>query len=303
MPLFSTVSTEHDRPRVGIAYMLISVMLFTVQSGLTKWLVESFPVNEIVFFRQAFAMLPAAWLLSQSGGLGTLRSRRLGLHLLRMACGMSSMSLGFVALGLIPLADVTAYSFAAPLLTTALSVPLLGEQVGVHRWSAIIVGFAGVLVMVHPGGGAFEPGALVALSATLGSAGVALSMRQLGHTETPASIVFTYAGLSAIVSGLTLPFWWVTPDWQGLGGLFLLGIGGGVAQYWYTKALNLAPVSVISPLNYTGLIWAALVGYLFWDEVPEHSTILGAVIIMASSLYVLYREAVRRAERAGGRRR
>ena len=298
MPLFPASSSGHDRPLVGIAYMLVSVVLFTAQNGLTKWLVATFPVNEIVFFRHAFGMIPSLWMLSQSGGLASLKTRHFGLHLFRMAGGMTGMTLGFVALSLIPVADVTAYSFAAPLLITALSVPLLGEQVGVYRWSAVVAGFIGVLIMVKPGLGTIQPGALVALAGTLGSAVVALTMRQLGHTETTASIVVTYTGLAGIVSALTLPFWWVTPTWLEFGVLAILGLGGGVAQYWYTKALNLAPVSVISPLNYTGLIWAVLLGYVFWDEVPERSTILGAIVIMASSLYILYRETVRRAERA-----
>ncbi|MBI1779391.1 MAG: DMT family transporter [Proteobacteria bacterium] len=298
MPLFPASSTGHDRPLIAIAYMLAAVLFFTAQSGLTKWLVASIPVNEIVFFRHAFALVPAFWMLGKSGGIASLKTRRIGMHLFRLAGGMSSMTLGFLALALIPVADVTAYSFAAPLLITALSVPLLGEQVGPHRWSAVVAGFIGVLIMVRPGTGAIQPGALVALAATLGSAVVALTMRQLGHTETTASIVVTYSGLAGIVSGLTLPFWWVTPNWLELAALAILGLGGGAAQYWYTKALNLAPVSVISPLNYTGLIWAVLMGYVFWGEVPEQSTLVGALIIVASSLYILYRETVRRAERA-----
>ena len=139
---------------------------------------------------------------------------------------------------------------------------------------------------------------MVALAGAFGSAVVALSMRTLGHTETPASIVVTYSAQAMVVSALSLPFWWVNPSLAEWGGLVLMGAGGGVAQYWYTKALNLAPVAVISPLSYTSLIWAAWLGYIFWAEVPERSTIAGALIIIASSLYILYREAVRRRERA-----
>jgi drug/metabolite transporter (DMT)-like permease len=297
MPLFSVDTTRQDRPLAGLAFMMLSVVLFSLLNGISKWLVADIPVTEMVFFRHVFALPPTVWLLFRSGGLASLKTRRYGLHVIRMFGGLTGMSFGFWALALIPIADATAYSFAAPLLITALSVPILGERVGVHRWSAVAVGFVGVLIMVRPGSASIELGAIVALIGTVGSSVVALSMRQLGNTETPASIVVTYSAQAMLLSALALPFWWVTPDaWQ-IGGLMLVGAGGGVAQFWYTKALNLAPVAVISPLNYTGLIWAAWIGYEFWGEVPDHTTIGGALLIVMSSIYILYREAVRRAEK------
>jgi drug/metabolite transporter (DMT)-like permease len=276
---------------LGIAFGLASVVLFSGQALVVKLVGDRYPMNEIVFFRHAFALVPAVAMVIHQGGFGTLRTGRFPMHLARMAAGMSSMVLGFYALRMIPLADATVYGFLAPLLVTALSVPLLGERVGIHRWSAVVVGFLGVVVMMRPGEGMLDWGVVVALAAAVCSAFVNLTMRMLGATETAAATTFMYTGMSFVVFGATLPFAWTTPDLVDFLILASLGLGGGVAQYWYTMSLRHAPSALIAPLGYSSLLWMTAAGFLVWGEVPTSTTLIGAAVICASGLYILWREA------------
>jgi drug/metabolite transporter (DMT)-like permease len=278
---------------LGIAFGLASVVLFSAQALVVKLVGDRYPMNEIVFFRHAFALAPAIILVMRQGGWQTLRTGRLPMHLARMAAGMSSMLLGFYALLLIPLADATVYNFLAPLLITALSVPLLGERVGIHRWSAVLIGFVGVVIMMQPGQGTLEWGAIIALAGAFCSAFVNLTMRMLGATETAASTTFMYTGMSFVVFSVSLLFAWTTPTFIDFLILASLGLGGGIAQYWYTMSLRYAPSALIAPLGYTSLLWMTAVGFFFWGEVPAATTMIGALIICASGLYILYREARR----------
>lgn len=279
---------------LGIAFGLASVVLFSAQSLVVKFVGDRYPMNEIVFFRHAFALVPAIVMVMHQGGIRTLKTGRFPMHLARMAAGMSSMVLGFYALLLIPLADATVYNFISPLLITALSVPLLSERVGVHRWSAVVIGFIGVVIMMQPGKGPLEWGVIVALGGAVCSTFVNLTMRKLGATETAASTTFMYTGMSFVVFTASLPFAWVTPTFVDFLILASLGLGGGVAQYWYTVSLRYAPSALIAPLGYTSLIWMTVAGFVFWGEVPSATTMIGAAIICTSGLYILYREARRR---------
>ncbi len=288
-------SSENRRDNLlGIAFGLASVALFSAQSLVVKLVGDRYPMNEVVFFRHAFALIPAIAMVMHQGGLRTLRTGRFPMHLARMAAGMSSMILGFYALLLIPLADAVVYGFVSPLLVTALSVPLLGERVGIHRWSAVLIGFLGVVIMMQPGQGALEWGVLVALGGAFCSTFVNLTMRKLGATETAASTTFMYTGMSTVVFTISLLFSWVTPTFGDFLILAGLGLGGGVAQYWYTMSLRHAPSALIAPLGYFSLIWMTAAGFFFWDEIPSATTLIGAVVICGSGLYILYREARRR---------
>jgi drug/metabolite transporter (DMT)-like permease len=272
----------------GIALMVLAVGLYSVMDAMVKWLGPSYPTLEIVFFRSLFAFLPIAYVLWRSGSLAALRTAHPLGHTMRALTGLASLSLFFYAYTRMPLANVIAISFAAPLLVTALSVPLLGERVGWRRWSAILIGFGGVIVMAKPDAGMFDR---IAVLATVFYALVMVFVRKLSRTESSTAIVFYYALTSTVISGLFMPFLWVTPDPEGWLLLIAVGLIGGVAQIAMTNAFRLADVSIVAPFDYLHIIWAALLGYFIWGEVPGNSIWIGTAIVMMSGIYILYREA------------
>jgi drug/metabolite transporter (DMT)-like permease len=284
----------------GIAFMVFSVALFASMDAMIKRAAEDYPTGQIVFFRNALAFVPVLLFLARAGGLGSLRTTRLGGHLVRGLTGVASMFFFFLALGLLPLADAIALGMSGPIFLTALSVPLLGEKVGVRRWSAVIVGFIGVLVMVRPGSGVFDPAALTALAGAFFYALAMVAIRRLSRSEPPGAIVFYFTLFAAAVGLLTLPLAWVAPGWVApwiapdtVGWLMLVGIGliGGTAQLTLTYAFKLAPVAVIAPFEYGALVFGIGYGFVFWSEIPDRFVLLGAAIVVASGLYILYREA------------
>lgn len=275
----------------GIALMVLAVGLYSIMDALVKWLGPDYPTLELVFFRSAFAFIPIAYVLWRSGSFAALRTRQPLGHAARSLTGLVSLSLFFYAYSQMPLANVIAISFAAPLLVTALSVPLLGERVGWRRWTAVLVGFGGVVIMVKPDTGVFDRIAVLALAGTVLYALVVVFIRKLSRTETPTAIVFYYAATSTVASGAALPFVWVKPDLEGWVLLSLVGLIGGIAQLVMTNAFRLADVSIVAPFDYTHIIWAALLGFFIWGEVPGNTIWLGAAIVMASGIYILFREA------------
>ena len=285
-----------ENVRLGIASMLVAMVLMTVMNALAKALAETYPLTEVTFFRNLFALLPAVAMVAAAGGRECLRTEhRLG-HVWRGVIGLTSMGLLFWSYHLMPLADAVAISYAAPLFVTALSVPLLGERVGPYRWGAVAVGFVGVLIIVQPGGAVLGKGALVALAAAVAYALAMIAMRQLGRTERPVTTVFYFTVIATVLSGLTLPFSWITPTWEGFGLMALMGLAGGGSQYFSTRAYALAPAVVIGPFSYAGLLWATLLGWLVWGDVPSLTVTVGAGIVIASGLLILFRETRLRAK-------
>jgi len=289
-------SSREDIQR-GIVYVLLAVFTFSAVNALIKWLSAVYPVTELVFFRSVFALAPTFALVATHGGISQLRTRRFGEHLARAFIQFLSMTSIFTAFSMMPLADAIAITFAAPLFMTVLSIPLLGERVGIHRWGAVVVGFAGVLLMVRPGPGVLESGAIFALMNAFLSASVTIALRRLSVTESSTTLVFYQIVIPAGLSTLLLPFGWVTPTWTDAGVMALSGTLAGVGQYWWTQAFRFAPASVAAPFSYTSMIWAVAFGYLIWGDVPTLPLFTGALIVIASGLYILYRETVRHAAR------
>ena len=275
----------------GIAFMCAAALAFTIVDALVKWLSPRYPTAELVFFRGLFAFIPVLILVARSGGVAAIRTHRPAAHVLRSTFALTAMIASFFAFARMPLADVIAISFSAPLFVTGLSVLLLGETVGIRRWSAVLVGFAGVLIMVRPGG-AIEWAAWAALLAALCMAGSAIVIRTMSDTERSVTIVF-YNTLTIMSAGaLTLPFAWVTPavvDWPAL---LALGVCGGIGQLCLTESYRSAPVSVVVPFNYSAILWATLFGFAIWGDIPDIPLIAGAVLVIGSVLYLLHRESV-----------
>ncbi|WP_281684729.1 DMT family transporter [Thalassobaculum salexigens] len=279
--------TQPDGRR-GILLMLVGLLLFSILNGVVKAQTELFPVVQIMFFRNAFAMIPLAMVIMWFGGWRRLRTRMPAWHLLH--AGLMSAAIGLIFAGYqrLPLADATAINFAAPLIVTALSAPLLREAVGWVKWVAVGVGFAGVMFMVQPGGDVIRPGALYSLAGTVLSAGAVLITRHLSKHDSTMTIVFAFMGLSSAMVLPLLPAVWVTPTpWQ-LAGLIAMGLASGGAQYMTTRALFHAPAATIAPMNYTKMIWALLIGFFAFGDWPGPVVLAGSALVLAST-WVVYR--------------
>jgi drug/metabolite transporter (DMT)-like permease len=210
----------------------------------------------------------------------------------RAAVGLLSMLCFFKAFALLPLGDAVALAMSGPIFLTALSVPLLGERVGIRRWSAVVVGFLGVVIMTRPGSGSLQLGAALAIGGAVFYALAMVSVRRLSATEGSTAIVFYMALFSTVATGIVLPFFWVDPDARGWMLLVAIGLLGGVAQMLMTQAFRFAPVATIAPFEYLALVYATGLGYLIWGDIPDVWIIGGAAVVVASGLYILHREAV-----------
>lgn len=294
----------------AIGYKLISALLFAGMSALVRQLGENVPVGQIVFFRSACAIPPVLLIYAFRGEItSAVRTRRVFGHLLRgsvSACGMFS---NFAALARLPLADATAIQFGSPLITVALAALILKERVRIFRWTAVAVGFVGVLVMLVPNfdpnyytaagvGAAAALGSVFAVISAFCNAGAVIQTRRLTQSETTSSIVLYFSLSCAIVGALTLPFAWYTPSGQELLALIATGVMGGIAHIFLTESYRHATASVIAPFDYTSLIWALILGYWFFGELPSALVYVGAAIVAGAGLIVLWRERRLGIERA-----
>jgi drug/metabolite transporter (DMT)-like permease len=281
-----------QRPLAGIALRLVTALLLAVMFALVK-LVASRGVNvaERLFYRQCGSALCATGLVALGPGFGSLRTRRVWAHVGRMALGVAAMALNFLAFILLPLAEATTIGFSVPIFSVVLAALVLGEPTGKWRWGAVAAGFAGVLLIVQPGRGDVPlAGASVALAAALLTASVTIVIRRLGATERAATTVFWFALSSLVPLGLLMLRFARSHDpstWALLAGLAL---AGGLAQLTLTGALRLAPVALVMPMDYTSLLWAVLLGSALFGELPSPWTWIGAPIIIASGLVIVWRE-------------
>jgi drug/metabolite transporter (DMT)-like permease len=293
--------TYVDNPRLGILLIVASSLTFAVMNAVVKLVSGRLGPVEIGFFRQVFSLIPVIGLVIRQGGLPVLRTERPLGHLFRGLIGNSAMIIFFLSIARLPLADANALSFASPLFITALSLPLLGEAVGSHRWTAVIVGFAGVLVMTNPGGNWFEGsaglGAGMGVLAAFMSALMTITIRQLNKSEPPIRIVFYFATIGTIFFGtLTALFFWITPTWEELAGLAVVGLIGGLSQILMTTAYRHASASTLAPFGYISILWSTLLGYVIWSDLPGPRILIGAAVVIASGLYIIYRETRKHAK-------
>jgi drug/metabolite transporter (DMT)-like permease len=232
-----------------------------------------------------------------------VRTKRLGAHGWRTLIGLTGMALNFSTYLLLPLAEATVILFTTPIFATILSALILKEKVGRHRWSAVVVGFVGVALVVDPRNAALPPlGVAVGLTAALVVAGVSITLRQIGRTESATTTVFWFTVMGTAALAFAMPVAAKVHDAPTFGLLLALGITGALAQLGLTASLRLAPVSVVLPIDYSNLIWAALIGWLVFGTVPGPTLWAGAPLIIGSGLYIVYREhrLKRRATSAAG---
>jgi drug/metabolite transporter (DMT)-like permease len=302
----------------AIGFKVMSALLFAIMSALVRQLSDAMPVGQMVFFRSACAIPPVLLIYALRGELASaVYTRRPFGQLGRGALSIGGMYTNFSALTRLPLADATAISFASPLITVALAAIILKEHVRVYRWSAVLIGFAGVIVMLIPhldishyamaGTAAVATlGSIFAVLSAIFNAGTVIQTRRLTQSETTSSIVFYFSLMTALAGLVTLPFAWQTPTGLQLTMLISLGVVGGIAHIFLTESYRYATASVIAPFDYTSMLWALLLGYWVFGELPSALVYLGAAIVAGAGLFVIWREreiGIQRAREAEGPRR
>ncbi len=288
----------------GIGLKLLSTFLFAIMIAIIKILSDEIPTGEIVFSRCFFALVPLFVMsLFQGNWTDCVRTQHPWRHVFRSFVGAAAMFNWFLALKYLPLPEATAISFAAPLLVVALAAVFLGETVRIYRWSAVAIGFVGVFVILYPRlqeslnsdlDAAQDENALfgvmAAMIATFLMSVASILVRRMTKTETNASIIFYFFAATSVFSLASLYWGWVLPDLRTFGLLVLSGIFGGVAQIAMTQAFRLAEASLLAPFDYFNMVWALLIGILFFDEFPSSAVMVGGAIVVSAGLFVILRE-------------
>lgn len=267
----------------------------TMSDAATKWLTASLPIGEILFVRAlvvSIAILLIVWRSGSFAGLRIGRFRNIGT---RSVLAVGSTFLIVASLARLPLSEVIAILFVGPLFIAVLATPLLGERVGVHRWFAVLIGFIGMLIMVRPGTAGFQFAALLPVVAAMVAATRDIVTRRISVAETSIAILF-YSMIALTLAGLaTAPFGWQPMDGGELAIVVLAGLLFGLGHYFVIEGYRYAEASVVSPYRYTNLIWAALLGFILWGEIPSVWVLAGTPLVVGSGLYILLHERSRRA--------
>ena len=286
----STNAVEQDAMK-AIGMMSVAVFLLSAMDLALKQLVEHYPSMQVVFLRCiTSAPLLATWMLMRDRK--SFRVKYPADHLLRAAIGLIMLYAIGECFRELQLADAYAIFFAAPLLITLLSGPILGEKAGPYRLAATAVGFVGVLIVLQPGLNSqlISYGAMMALVSVVSYAFMALLLRRMGHHDSTVAIAFWFIALVGIGAGLLSILNWKPIQWEHWPWMVLLGLSGTFGQLMLTGAFRRASVAVIAPLDYTHMIWAVIYGYLFWGHLPGVSTWAGTAVIVGSGLYIIFRE-------------
>jgi drug/metabolite transporter (DMT)-like permease len=287
----------------GIALKLGATLTFSLMYAAIK-VAGNYPVAEVAFFRSFFSLVPlfaVSWWTV--GAASVVRTNRPIVHLLRSVAGTSSLFLNFAAVQRLPLADITGFSFVAPIFAVVLAALFLNEKVGRFRWAAVLVGFAGIMLMIEPHGGfqhliaaGFSSGASLALMGALLSSLVVIFIRQMSATERSETIVFYFMSTCAVVSAVAMAGNWVTPTGADLVWLVVCGIVGGIGQICMTYSYRYAEPSLLAPFDCVAMVWAVALGYFVLGEVPKPLVMAGAGVVVAAGLFIVWRE--RRLHRA-----
>jgi drug/metabolite transporter (DMT)-like permease len=285
-----------DNPLRGIALLVGATMFFSCSDAIAKFLGQSLPVVEISWIRYLTFVVMAGAMASR-GGVGRLRVRSPLVQVVRGIGLVASAILFIAALKYMPLGDAASVGFVSPLFITALSVPVLGEVVGIRRWMAILVGLIGVLVIVRPGTGAFQPAALLVMCSSASWALATVLTRKMAGTDDAATTLLYSACTGFTLLSLALPFEFVVPTPVQLGLCLLLGIIASTGQSLMVLAYRHAGASLLAPFSYIQLIWSVSLSWLVFSALPDRYTLAGATIIVASGLYTVHRERIRAREK------
>jgi len=281
---------ESDSTRTAIAYLLVGVVGGLGLDLCAKALLADYSLEQFVFLRSVFGLFIFMTMMRRYGGVQNLRTSKWRWHLLRTLLASGAMFGFFYGLARMPLVNALTIAFTAPLMVTALSVPFLGEHVGWRRWTAVVIGFAGVLIILRPGAGLMTPAAIGVIVAAFCYACLAITARKLSSTENSFSLsVYVVTG-PLVFSGLLLPGNWSAPTASGWALFLLAGTCSVVAWFGIIGGYRRASPAMLAPFEYTALIGGAIAGYYIWNEVPDRWVVTGALVIIGSGLFVVYLE-------------
>ena len=285
-------AARRDNVVKAIGFMCLALSLFPFMNAAVKYLTPHYSMAEIIWSRYFGHLLYMIAVFMPRRGWSLFRTAHIRTHVSRSLAMFASTSLYFLGLKGTALATAASISFVGPFIVTALSVPMLGEKVGLRRWAAVLVGFAGALIIIRPGAGVVHWSALFIVANAFSYALYQVLSRRMAAHDPPETSVAYAALAGALLTSLALPFGFRLPD-SGfdLAVLISLGMFGGVGHFFVVKAFEGAPASVLSPFSYGQLLWATLLGYAFFGDFPDRWTWVGAAVIVASGLYMTYREA------------
>ena len=269
--------------------MFMSICAFSLMDVTVKWSVN-YPIGQILFFRGFFGIIFYFFVIPKDRLHNFYQTKRPGLHSLRCISGLIAIIAIFIALRKLPLATVVSISFAAPIFTTIFSIFLLSEKVGIYRWLAVLVGFVGILIITEPGISDLNIYYIFPIIFCLGLSYVAITLRQLSSTEPVWLISFYFSLAITLLSFLTIPYGWVMPSFNHFLLLSLIGIFGGVSNLWLSQSYKYSEVSLVTPLKYLALVFAIIFGYFIWGEIPTIKTLVGASLVIISTLIIFRRE-------------
>ena len=278
-----------SKNQLGFLYMFLSVCAFSVMDLIVKWS-DNYPLGQVIFFRGFFGLVLYYFVIPKERLKDFYFTKRPMLHFSRCFFGLMALLSIFTALRNLPLATVVSISFAAPIFTTIFSIFFLSEKVGYFRWLAVFVGFVGIIIISEPGLSSLNVYYIFPVIFVLGMSYVAISIRQLSSTE-PVWLISLYFSAAITLAGLfTIPYGWLMPNLIDLILLSLIGIFGGVANLWLSQSYKFSEVSLVTPLKYLALVFAIIFGYLIWDEIPTIKTLVGAALVIVSSIIIFRRE-------------
>ena len=269
--------------------MFISVCAFSLMDVIVKWS-DAYPVGQVLFFRGFCGIIPILFLIPKDRFIDFYKTSRPFLHFKRCLAGLIALISIFIALRNLPLATVVSISFAAPIFTTIFSIFLLNEKVGFYRWLAVLVGFVGIIIISEPGFSSLNFYYIYPIVFCLGLSYVAIAIRKLSSTEPVWLISFFFSFSIMLLSFLSFYQGWILPSLIDLFLLSMVGILGGLANLWLSQSYKYSEVSLVSPLKYLGLVFAIIFGYFIWNEIPTSKTLLGALLVIVSSIIIFRRE-------------
>jgi drug/metabolite transporter (DMT)-like permease len=284
----------HDDVPRGIMFMIAATLLFSISNAFAKWLVGIYPVGEVMFFRSFSSLVVCAGFVLPITGLSVFATRRPRDHLARGLSQSISQTFSVIAFSLMPLAGAIAISFSAPLWSALLSVVWLKERCGPARWGALLAGFAGVLIVADPGADSLRFGALFALANAVMYGSVTVAVRGMTTTESAMTLLMWQMATIAVFHAFLLAFGFRWPTPLDAAMLICSGIANALGQYLWTKALHLASATAVMPFFYLMLVWALVIGYLVWGDVPTSGLLVGSAVVVTSGLFLLWHEARRR---------